>query len=144
MCPDVDRFDLLSPIARDRLVPAVSPSWVQADACHTYGGALLGPCLIFERKLDGERCLAFRASGAADRRSPTATHSTSTISSSQTRCPVKLRPDLVDGEVVAFSGDETSFSRLQHRMQTAYPRRAGGVRRGIGRPPRGMPQSVIV
>jgi DNA ligase D-like protein (predicted ligase) len=78
------------------------------------------PAWIFERKLDGERCLAFRKSGAvrllSRNRKPLNEHYPE-IADALGGQP---GPDLVvDGEIVAFSGDETSFSRLQHRMQVA-------------------------
>jgi DNA ligase D-like protein (predicted ligase) len=78
------------------------------------------PAWIFERKLDGERCLAFRASGVVNllsrNRKPLNDHYPE-IADALAGQP---GPDLVvDGEIVAFSGDETSFSRLQRRMQVA-------------------------
>ncbi|WP_148863545.1 non-homologous end-joining DNA ligase [Marinobacter fonticola] len=75
------------------------------------------PDWLFERKLDGERCLAFHDGTSTrlysrkpksldatypDIRDPLATHERSFV---------------VDGEIVAFEGKTTSFSRLQKRMQ---------------------------
>ena len=80
---------------------------------------------LFERKLDGERCLALKL--GADVRL-----------FSRNQKPLNgTYPELVealvaqdsasfalDGEVVAFEGRQTSFSRLQRRMQITDPRQA--------------------
>jgi bifunctional non-homologous end joining protein LigD len=75
------------------------------------------PDWIFERKLDGVRCLAFRkGNGIAllsrNRASKNATYP-------ELIEPLQQQPArdfIVDGEVVAFQGRRTSFSRLQQRM----------------------------
>jgi bifunctional non-homologous end joining protein LigD len=86
---------------------------------------------IFERKLDGERCLAFRR-GATVR---LASRTQRRLNDTYPEIAEALRaPDcddfVVDGEVVAFEGAQTSFARLQQRMQLRDPERArrSGVR----------------
>ncbi|MDD3718954.1 MAG: non-homologous end-joining DNA ligase [Actinomycetota bacterium] len=80
---------------------------------------------IYERKLDGERCLAFKQGGRVKLYS-------------RNRKPLNAAyPELVealegqgadgfvvDGEVVAFEGNKTSFSRLQRRIHVEDPERA--------------------
>ena len=80
---------------------------------------------LFERKLDGERCLALK-------------QGTDVRLFSRNQKPLNgTYPELVealaaqdsqsfavDGEVVAFEGRQTSFSRLQRRMQITDPRQA--------------------
>jgi bifunctional non-homologous end joining protein LigD len=73
---------------------------------------------IYERKLDGERCLAFRAGKkvrlrSRNQQSLNATYPELVEALSKQRCDHFL----VDGEVVTFKGGVTSFSRLQQRMQ---------------------------
>jgi len=80
------------------------------------------PDWIYERKLDGIRCLAFRQ--GKDVRLLTRNRL-----SANDRYPEVVealagqaeRAFIVDGEVVAFQGRETSFSLLQRRPQTVDP-----------------------
>jgi bifunctional non-homologous end joining protein LigD len=84
---------------------------------------------IFEPKLDGERCLTFR-NGKSPR-----LFSRNRISLNETYPdiaePLAAQASqnfIVDGEIVAFQGDVTSFAQLQRRMQLRDPeeaRRAG-------------------
>jgi DNA ligase D-like protein (predicted ligase) len=83
------------------------------------------PEWIFERKLDGVRCLAFRGSRSVRLMSRTDKR----LNNSYPELAEALereacRDFVVDGEIVAFSGHITSFSRLQGRMQIADPERA--------------------
>jgi bifunctional non-homologous end joining protein LigD len=79
---------------------------------------------LFERKLDGERCGALREDGRVRliSRSGQALDNTypELVDALQTRGPDLL----VDGEVVAFRGRQTSFEQLQRRMQIHDPERA--------------------
>jgi bifunctional non-homologous end joining protein LigD len=89
------------------------------------------PEWIFERKFDGVRVLAFR-SGTSVRllsrnRKPVDAHYPEVA---EALLDQPTEDVIVDGEVVAFEGGQTSFARLQQRMQIADPRRArrSGVR----------------
>ena len=87
------------------------------------------PDWIYERKLDGVRVLAAREGGRVRLRS----RNDLALDDAYPELVDALSddgPDLVvDGEVVAFEGDVTSFSRLQQRMQIrdAERARASGV-----------------
>lgn len=87
------------------------------------------PNWIYERKLDGVRVLAAREEGRARLRS----RNDLDLDATYPELVDALSgggPDLVvDGEVVAFDGDVTSFSRLQQRMQIrdSEKARASGV-----------------
>jgi bifunctional non-homologous end joining protein LigD len=82
------------------------------------------PDWVFERKLDGERCGALRRDGRV------------TLLSRAGRVMDVAYPELVDalsingpdllvdGEIVAFTGGQTSFERLQQRMQIRDAERA--------------------
>jgi bifunctional non-homologous end joining protein LigD len=125
-------LERLSSPARDRLVPAaVPPEWVQPMLATLTKERFSDPAWIYERKLDGERCLAFRANGQVrllSRNRKLINNHYPEIADALASQP---GPDLVvDGEIVAFDGDETSFARLEHRIEVADPQqaRATGIR----------------
>jgi DNA ligase D-like protein (predicted ligase) len=77
---------------------------------------------LLERKLDGERCVARRTDDVVRLESRTGNDLTSTYP--EIRDALVSQPTgqlLLDGEVVAFDGDQTSFGRLQQRLGTAPP-----------------------
>jgi bifunctional non-homologous end joining protein LigD len=82
------------------------------------------PGWLFERKLDGIRCGAIRRGGGVRLQSRTG----EPLNPSYPELVEALEdggPDAVaDGEIVAFRGGATSFSRLQWRMQIRDPERA--------------------
>lgn len=79
------------------------------------------PDWVYERKLDGQRVLAVRVDGRARLRS----RNDLDLDGTYPELVDALSgdgPDLVvDGEVVAFEGNVTSFARLQQRMQLRDP-----------------------
>jgi bifunctional non-homologous end joining protein LigD len=77
---------------------------------------------VLERKLDGERCVA-RKDGA-DVRLESRTGKDLTGTYPEVRRAVSAQAGeqmLLDGEVVAYDGEQTSFSRLQQRLGVADP-----------------------
>ncbi len=77
---------------------------------------------LLERKFDGERCVARKAGGDVRLESRTAKDLTNTHP--EVRVAVagqRSRELLLDGEVVAFDRDQTSFSRLQRRLGVTSP-----------------------
>jgi bifunctional non-homologous end joining protein LigD len=88
------------------------------------------PNWIFERKLDGVRCLAFRDDGGVRLVSRTGHQMNGSYPElvealERERC----NDFVVDGEIVAFGRGVTSFSRLQRRMQLSDP--AAARRTGV-------------
>jgi DNA ligase D-like protein (predicted ligase) len=80
------------------------------------------PGWIYERKFDGERCLAFRAGGAVRLMS----RNRLSIGAQYPELVAALGNPrygdfIVDGEIVAFDGDRTSFPKLQRRMHVSAP-----------------------
>jgi bifunctional non-homologous end joining protein LigD len=76
------------------------------------------PAWLFERKLDGERALAFRDG----RKIRLMSRNRKSLNDSYPELAQALRAQpcrdfVADGEVVAFDGRRTSFARLQQRMQ---------------------------
>jgi bifunctional non-homologous end joining protein LigD len=81
-----------------------------------------GPGWVFERKLDGLRCIAVRHGDRAElwsRSQQSFNRRFAGIADAVARLPAA---DLVlDGEIVAMDGDRTSFSLLQRPGSTATP-----------------------
>jgi bifunctional non-homologous end joining protein LigD len=83
------------------------------------------PDWIFERKLDGERSLAFRRGTRLWLLSRTEQRLNDTYPEIVEALLAQDCTDfVVDGEIVAFEGAQTSFARLQRRMQLRDPERA--------------------
>jgi len=77
---------------------------------------------LLERKFDGERCIARKDGGDVLLESRTAKDLTGTYP--EVRGAVagqRNRELLLDGEVVAFDAEQTSFSRLQRRLGVTSP-----------------------
>lgn len=77
---------------------------------------------FLERKFDGERCVATKRDGQVRLESRTAKDLTGTYPEVSAAVGGQRAAGLVlDGEVVAFDGDQTSFGRLQQRLGVARP-----------------------
>jgi bifunctional non-homologous end joining protein LigD len=80
---------------------------------------------LFERKLDGIRCLAARSARSVRLLSRTGKRLDGSYPELVDALEREPAEDfVVDGEVVAFEGNVTSFARLQGRMQIGDPDRA--------------------
>src|SRR5580692_10453272 len=77
---------------------------------------------LLERKLDGERCVARKSGDEVRLESRTGKDLTSTYPEVSAAVAAQHSNGLLlDGEVVAFDGDQTSFTRLQQRLGAARP-----------------------
>jgi DNA ligase D-like protein (predicted ligase) len=77
---------------------------------------------LLERKLDGERCVARKVGRDVRLESRTGKDLTSTYPEVSSAVAAQRHQDLLlDGEVVAFDGEQTSFTRLQQRLGVAGP-----------------------
>jgi DNA ligase D-like protein (predicted ligase) len=77
---------------------------------------------LLERKFDGERCVARKDGGEVRLESRTAKDLTGTYPEIRSALATQRHLELVlDGEVVAFDGEQTSFSRLQQRLGVTNP-----------------------
>jgi bifunctional non-homologous end joining protein LigD len=77
---------------------------------------------LLERKFDGERCVAHKL--GSDVRLESRTGKDLTTTYPEVRAAVAAqdpRELLLDGEVVAYDGDQTSFTRLQQRLGVTNP-----------------------
>lgn len=98
------------------------PDWLEPELATLTSGRFSDPAWVFERKLDGERCLGFRAG----QQLRLMTRNRQEVTSTYPEIAEALRAQrasnfIVDGEVVAFDGDQTSFSRLQQRLGVRDP-----------------------
>lgn len=118
-------LDTLSDKSRALLESAPHPDWCAPMLATLTDDRFSDPDWIYERKLDGERALAFRDGD----RIRLLTRNRNMLNDTY--------PDLVDaiarqrhanfvvdGEIVAFDGNISSFSRLQERMQITYAEKA--------------------
>jgi len=98
------------------------PSWIDPQLATLTRERFSDPAWIFERKLDGERCLAFADSAGVRLMSRSDREITSTFPEIAEALAAQRHGDLVvDGELVAFAGPQTRFGRLQQRLGVASP-----------------------
>jgi DNA ligase D-like protein (predicted ligase) len=82
---------------------------------------------IYERKLDGQRCLAVRTGAGTRLYSRSGRDVTVAFPEIAEALEQQASTDfVVDGEVVAFEGSRTSFSRLQPRIHLSSAAKARG------------------
>jgi DNA ligase D-like protein (predicted ligase) len=98
------------------------PDWLEPELATLTRDRFSDPAWLYERKLDGERCLAFR-SGDSIRMM---TRNQKEVSNNYPEIASALRDQgttdfIVDGEIVAFQGSETSFELLQSRIHVVSP-----------------------
>jgi bifunctional non-homologous end joining protein LigD len=101
---------------------ARQPGWLEPELATLTADRFSDPAWIFERKFDGERCLAFRAGQQLRLMTRNRQQVTSTYPEIAGALWAQDASDfIVDGEVVAFDGDQTRFSRLQRRLGVRDP-----------------------
>ena len=98
------------------------PEWVEPELATLTHDRFSDPDWIFERKLDGERCLAFAGADGVrlltrNRKDVTTTFPEVAAALAEQH-PAGL---VVDGEIVAFDGEQTRFERLQRRLGVVRP-----------------------
>ena len=101
------------------------PAWIPPTLATLTERRFSDPAWIFERKLDGVRCLAFRRRGRVTmlsrNRLEVGNHYPEVVEALAARGGTDF---VIDGEVVAFDQGQTSFARLQQRMQLRDPDQA--------------------
>lgn len=101
---------------------AGQPSWVDPQLATLSHDRFSSPGWIYERKFDGERCLAYRGDGQVRLFSRNANRLDGTFPEIAAALAAVAAADfIVDGEIVAFDGAQTSFARLQRRLGVARP-----------------------
>ena len=115
-------FHELPPNVKAQLRRSAQPKWVAPMLATLVDEPFSRTGWLFEPKFDGERCLALRSAGNIQ-----------LLSRNQKQLNDKY-PELVrafrnqgtkrfavDGEIVTFDGNATSFAKLQQRMQVRHP-----------------------
>jgi DNA ligase D-like protein (predicted ligase) len=98
------------------------PAWVEPQLATLTRERFSDPDWIFERKLDGERCLAFAGSSGTRLMSRAQHDISSTFPEIARALDDRRHGELVlDGEIVAFDGQQTRFGRLQQRLGVVHP-----------------------
>jgi bifunctional non-homologous end joining protein LigD len=103
--------------------PATLPAWLTPELATLTKERFSDPAWIFERKLDGERCLAYAEAGHKVWLMSRSQHQITSTFPEIAEALTAQQSDgfIVDGEIVAFEGDETRFERLQQRLGVARP-----------------------
>jgi DNA ligase D-like protein (predicted ligase) len=98
------------------------PDWVEPELATLTEERFADPGWVYERKLDGERCIAFVSGSGV--RLMTRNQKSANASYPELAEALSARAAagvVVDGEVVSFDGDATSFALLQQRIHVAHP-----------------------
>jgi bifunctional non-homologous end joining protein LigD len=98
------------------------PDWLEPELATLTRDRFSDPAWLYERKLDGERCLSFRSGGQVKMM----TRNQKEVSANYPEIARALAGQgsgdcIVDGEIVAFKGSETSFELLQSRIHVVSP-----------------------
>jgi len=121
----IDALERLPAAARENLRETDPPQWTAPMLATLTDERFSDEGWLYERKLDGERCLGFRTENDIRLRSrnredlsPTYPELVDALDDQS------VAPFIVDGEVVAFSNGVSSFSRLQERLHVDDPEEA--------------------
>ena len=110
------RFEVLDAHERGRIIRAPAPEWVEPMKAVLTEERFSSSDWIYERKLDGIRCLAFRNGRDVRLLSRNKLSLNERFSEVASALEAAARVDCVlDGEVVGISGGKSSFERLQQR-----------------------------
>jgi DNA ligase D-like protein (predicted ligase) len=124
-----DILDGLPPDARKRVRRTPQPAWVDPMLATLTDRRFSDPNWIFETKLDGERCLAFKRGSTVrllSRNQQLLNNTYPEVVEALERAGT--HDVVIDGEIVAFEGKRTSFEKLQGRIGIKDPdaaRRSG-------------------
>jgi bifunctional non-homologous end joining protein LigD len=98
------------------------PGWMDPELATLTRDRFSDPAWIYERKLDGERCLAFRSGEPVRLMTRNQKEDTSTYPELTEALAAQRDGDfIIDGEIVAFDGSQTKFARLQQRLGVRHP-----------------------
>jgi bifunctional non-homologous end joining protein LigD len=125
---DVDGVALIDRLTGDEASLAKKsqfPEWMEPMLATLTTNYFSDEDWIFERKFDGERCIAFRNGDRTRLRTRNNKDLNSTYPEVVDAIQGQIAENfVVDGEIVAFEGAVTSFSRLQERLQIKDRREA--------------------
>lgn len=117
-----DILNKISKSSRQNAKQVDMPSWMDPMLATLTDKRFSDENWIFERKLDGERCIAYKDGDSVKLKS----RNQELINAQYPELVDALKQQhenrfIVDGEIVAFDGNVTSFSRLQNRMHIEDP-----------------------
>jgi DNA ligase D-like protein (predicted ligase) len=110
---------------KDKLKEKKQPSWTGPMLAKLTDDRFSKESWIYERKLDGERCLAFikeKDCALKSRNKKSLNKSYPEIEKALKKAAKK--DCILDGEIVAFEGNVSSFARLQDRMHVKNKKEA--------------------
>ncbi|HYK70694.1 MAG TPA: non-homologous end-joining DNA ligase [Streptosporangiaceae bacterium] len=100
----------------------VPAGWVDPELATLTKDRFFDPAWMYERKFDGERCLAYKDHAGVSLMTRNRQRVNSTYPELAAALAAQQTTDFViDGEVVAFEGSVTSFSLLQQRLGVRNP-----------------------
>jgi bifunctional non-homologous end joining protein LigD len=114
--------------AQERLRPEPQVEWIAPMLATLTEDRFSDPGWLYERKLDGERCLVYRTGDRTELYSRNRKQLNNSYPELVDALAAQKGDFVADGEIVAFQGNNTSFARLQGRMQVSDPdaaRRSG-------------------
>ncbi len=118
----IDILENLPEKSREKLKQHKQPDWMAPMLATLTHEHFSDKKWIYERKLDGERCLVFRKGKEVNIRSRNRKNLNITYPEIVEAFKNQANNDyIVDGEMVAFDGKITSFSALQARMHLKDP-----------------------
>ena len=115
-------LDQLSEKEKDKLKKEKQPEWMEPMLATLSHEHFSDEDWIYERKLDGVRCLVFKSGDDLQIMSRNKKKINGTYP--ELVDPFKNQPSskfIIDGEIVTFEGSVTSFSRLQDRINVEKP-----------------------
>ncbi|HUB41756.1 MAG TPA: non-homologous end-joining DNA ligase [Streptosporangiaceae bacterium] len=101
---------------------AAQPAWLEPELATLTKTRFSDPAWFYERKFDGERCLAYRSGDQLRLMTRNKQQVNGTYPELAEALAAQDCDDfVVDGEVVAFEGSQTSFEKLQQRLGVRSP-----------------------
>ena len=98
------------------------PGWLEPELATLTQDRFSDPAWIYERKLDGERCLAFKSGSQVRLMTRNQKEDTSTYPEiTQALTAQQADGFIIDGEIVAFDAGQTRFALLQRRLGVRHP-----------------------
>lgn len=119
----------LSKEDQKKIIRTAQPPWTEPMLAYLEHDLFFDKNWFYERKLDGERCIAFINNGDVRLRSrndKSLNISYPDIAAALAKAVTKNC--ILDGEIVAFDNENTSFEKLQARMHRATAREALATR----------------
>lgn len=113
--------DILQKLSKEdqtKIVRTNEPDWTEPMLAYLEHNLFFDKNWFYERKFDGERCLAFIKGNEVRLRSRNNKPLNASYPEIQQALGSSINTScILDGEVVAFKGNNTSFEKLQQRMQ---------------------------